>query len=344
MIFMASPSPPPPRAADGDLDALARQIRELTATRNARHAELLSLRSTTTLKDILAQTAAAASSETPLVDDADLNDILLARSAALTAEKQAWTQESLYRLAGLTAFTVRDPAPNGGELTGVRIEVMADGKFGTPFYIFLKPMPGTPTAAAAAEDEEAKSSKPGKARRGIIPPYVTIHRHTIPAYFQPALAALADKCLPPPPRPQDVEHLVRSLRRILFLHHLRATALSHVREKVQLSLPSDESQATGIYVSEFTVDPEARLVEIEWQGTDDSNDDNDSIDDNENGGKRLGWIALTEDGGIEGVVIKHNGRRIVPMEMQIKGPNWARGGADSMDWIEHLHDRLAWTD
>ncbi|KAK6353314.1 hypothetical protein TWF696_005284 [Orbilia brochopaga] len=321
-------------------------VRELTQTRNARQAELLSLRSTTTLKDILAQntTTSSTTGDTPLVDDADLNDILLAQSAALTADKQAWTQESLYRMSGLTAFTVRDPAPNGGELTGVRIEVMADGKFGTPFYLFLKPIPGTVTT-----DEDVAGGKEGKAKEGgkpeidgIIPPHVTIHRHTIPAYFQSSLAALADKYLPPPPRPQNVDTLVRSLRRILFLHHLRATALSHVRDKVQQSLPSDTSDATGIYVSEFTVDPEARLVEIEWRDAADSA--NSSINNGDDGAKRLGWIALTEDGGIEGVVIKHNGRRNVPMEMQIKGPNWVRGGADSMDWIEQLYDRLKWTD
>ncbi|KAF3921719.1 hypothetical protein ABW21_db0206649 [Orbilia brochopaga] len=351
---MSSPSPPPPprtaESDDGDLDALATQIRELTQTRNARQAELLSLRSTTTLKDILERSPAAASNA-PYIDDADLNDILLAQTAAIAGEKQSWMQESLYRLSGLTAFVVRDPAPNGGKLTGVRIEVMADGKFGTPFYLFLKPMPGVPDNFAPESTsltEEASSKEAGKRekandgddKKGIIPPYVMIHRHTVPAYFAPSLAALEDKYLPPPPRPQNPESLVRALRRILFLHHLRATALNHVSEKIQQSLPSDTSDATGVFVSDFLVDPEARLIEIEWEDAADSTTD---INDND-ATRRLGWIALTEDGGIESVVIKYNGRRIVPMEMQIKGPDWVRGGADSMDWIEHLFDRLKWKD
>jgi len=113
-------------------------VRDLTKIRNERQAELLSLRSTQTLKETLESTSsqtlrttipnADLTSADLEIEDANLNDVLLKKTSELAADKQEWIEESLYRMAGLTTFSVQDPAPGGGNLTGIRIEVMADGK------------------------------------------------------------------------------------------------------------------------------------------------------------------------------------------------------------------------
>ncbi|EPS37407.1 hypothetical protein H072_8913 [Dactylellina haptotyla CBS 200.50] len=334
---MSSPpvpaSPSDAGSSDGpDVEELQKQIRELTKIRNERQAELLSLRSTHTLKHAL-DTASSQTiktsvpnpdgSEDPLqIEDTNLNTILLKQAADLTADKEAWDQEALYRMAGLTSFEVQDPAPNGGKLQGIRIEVMADGKFGTPYYIFLKPYDTTPKPTPSEPFPEKTSSST----------HVTIHRHTIPSYFLGSLNSLAEKLLPAPPRLQNLDRLVRDMRRILILHYLRADHLAQVKAKVTENLPQNHptpSEIPPIYISEFTVDPEARLAEVEW------------LDSQSFGVKRLGWIALNEEGGAEGIIVKQDGKRVLPMELKIKG-NWVRGEADKMSWIDGLFDRLEW--
>ncbi|KAK6522009.1 hypothetical protein TWF281_002580 [Arthrobotrys megalospora] len=332
---MSSPSISPEPADMPDIDDLQQQIHDLTKLRNSHQAELLSLRSTKTLKDHL-----SSSSSTPLkttispsleISDKNLNDILLKRSAELTKDQQEWTQEALYRMTGLTKFSITDPSlkPNGTgtnttELTGIRVEVMADGKFGTPYYLFLKPYDVTPKPTPEDPSPTESASET----------HLTLHRHTIPAYFIQNLNTLAEKYLPPPPRMQNLDRFARDVRHFLVLHHLRKSRLIRIKDQVTQNLPESHptpEDVPDIYVSEFTVDPEARLVEVEWR-------DIDNMDS-----KRLGWIALTQEGGIEGLIVKENGQRILHMEMQIKG-DWVRGGADSMDWVTGLFERLQWTD
>ncbi|KAK6341848.1 hypothetical protein TWF730_001335 [Orbilia blumenaviensis] len=344
---MASPSisPLPADFDEPDLDQLLQQIRDLTKLRNSHQAALLALRSTKSLKDHLSATSSSIkTSITPSlqISDKDLNDILLTRSAELSADKQQWTQEALYRMAGLTKFTVIDPSyssssvdtisdadadadadtdaestPNAHELTGIRIEVMADGKFGTPYYLFLKPYDMTSKPTDSDPIPTPKFSKT----------HQTLHRHTIPAYFINDLMTLAEKYLPPPPRLQNLDRFVRDVRQFLVLHYLRRARLLHVKEEVT---EQDVGSVDTVYISGFNIDPEARLVEIEWQ------------DPHGPAVNRLGWIALTQEGGIEGLIVKEDGQRILHMEMQIKG-NWVRGSTDSMDWIEGLFKRLQWS-
>ncbi|KAF3930191.1 hypothetical protein ABW20_dc0101453 [Dactylellina cionopaga] len=334
---MSSPLPPsgsPSITSEiPDIEELQKQIRELSKIRNERQAELLSVRSTRTLQEALESTTPETvktsipdsenSTAALEIEDTNLNEILLKQTADLAADKQEWVQESLYRMAGLTTFEVQDPAPNGGKLTGVRIEVMADGKFGTPYYLFFKPYDTTPKPTSSDPFPSQTTSST----------HVTLHRHTVPAYFLQPLTTLTEKYLLPPPRPQNLDRLVRDVRRILFLHYLRTTHLSHIATKVKQTLPQthpNPSEAPPVYIAKFIVDPEARLVEVEW------------LETQKFGPKRLGWVALTEEGGIEGVIVKQDGQRVLSMEMQIKG-DWVRGEADNMDWIDGLFERLEWT-
>ncbi|KAF3941350.1 hypothetical protein ABW19_dt0204167 [Dactylella cylindrospora] len=335
---MSSPSPGPSGPLQNnsdttDVEELQKQIRELTKIRNERQAELLSLRSTHTLKEILESASNqtlrtsipnSGSGDSALeIEDANLNEILLKQASDLATDRQEWLEESMYRMAGLTSFTVQDPAPGGGELTGVRIEVMADGKFGTPYYLFLKPYDTTPKPTATDPFPAPSTS----------PTHLTLHRHTIPAYFLQSLTSLCEKHLPPPPTLQNANRLIRDVRRIVVLHHLRLSHLSKIKEKVTQNLPGNHptpSEVPQVYISEFTIDPEARLVEVEW------------LDGKNFGTKRLGWIALTEEGGAEGVVVKKDGQRVMAMERQIRG-DWVRGGSDGMHWIDGLFGRLEWT-
>ncbi|KAF3203257.1 hypothetical protein TWF192_005888 [Orbilia oligospora] len=354
---MSSPPPLPHKfnlSEEPDLPELQQQIHDLTQLRNSYQASLLSLRSTKTLKDHLSSSLSSFPSTTPSsqtnppisispslqISDKNLNDILLARSAELSADHQEWTQEALYRMAGLTKFSVTDPSASSpspfNNITGIRIEVMADGKFGTPYYLFLKPHDDTPKPTP---ENPSPTESPSET-------HLILHRHTIPAYFIQPLNDLAEKYLPPPPRIQNLDRFVRDVRHFLVLHYLRRASLSHIKNEVYQNLPqpdlddnnNDNDNDNGnndnipnIYVSEFIIDPEARLVEIHWLQT-----HNPST-------KRLAYIALTEEGGIEGLVVKEDNQRILHMEMQIKGPNWLRGATDSMDWIPGLFQRLQWS-
>ncbi|KAK6330997.1 hypothetical protein TWF718_003191 [Orbilia javanica] len=313
-------------------EELQNQIRTLTNLRNTHQATLLSLRSTKSLKDHISTVSASSSqTKTPIssslqISDKNLNDILLTRSAELSKDHQEWTQEALSRMTGLSKFTVTDPS-SSRDLTGIRIEVMADGKFGTPYYLFLKPYDETPKPTPEDPSPEEVPSTT----------HLILHRHTIPAYFIQPLNVLAEKHLPPPPQMQNLDRFVRDVRHFLVLHYLRRSRLTHIKDEVTQNLPdlnsdSDDAHTPNIYVSEFLMDPEARLVEIHWL---DINDIHSSI-------KRQAWIALTEKGGIEGLIVKEDNQRILHMEMQIKGDDWVRGTTDSMDWTSGLFKRLRW--
>ncbi|KAK6502203.1 hypothetical protein TWF506_002791 [Arthrobotrys conoides] len=340
-------SSPPPISHDFNLpdqpeiQELQQQIHDLTQVRNDFQAALLSLRSTKTLKDHLASSSSSQTktsiSPSLQISDKNLNDILLTRSAELSTDHQEWTQEALYRMAGLTKFTITDPSSSSttssssNNITGIRIEVMADGKFGTPYYLFLKPHDDTPKPTP---ENPSPIEVPSET-------HLILHRHTIPAYFLQPLNDLAEKYLPPPPRIQNLDRFVRDVRHFLVLHYLRRARLSHIKDEVYQNLPKPDSDDISnsnnnnnipdIYVSDFILDPEVRLVEVQW------------LHVNDNSTKRHAYIALTEEGGIEGLVVKQDSQRILHMEMQIKGPNWLRGATDSMDWIPGLFQRLQWS-
>ncbi|KAK6496450.1 hypothetical protein TWF481_002468 [Arthrobotrys musiformis] len=317
------------------LEELQQQIHDLTKLRNAHQTALLALRSTRSLKDHLSSSAPSTittSLPSLQISDKNLNAILLARSAEISKDHQEWTQEALYRMTGLTKFSIADPSSsfnreetdNNGDknkITGIRIEVMADGKFGTPYYLFLKPHDATPKPTP---ENPSPSPVPSET-------HLDLHRHTIPAYFIQELNLLAEKHLPPPPKPQNLDRFARDVRSFLVLHYLRRAKLLHVQNAVKESLKSNSRTPEDIYVSEFTIDPEVRLVEIQW------------ADNTDGSKKRHAWIALTQEGGIEGLIVKENNERILQMEMQIKGADWVRGATDSTDWIDGLFDRLKWS-
>ncbi|KAK9489661.1 hypothetical protein V1508DRAFT_361575 [Lipomyces doorenjongii] len=74
--------------------------------------------------------------------DRERGKLLLAHLSEKYDEQQNIHLQNLYRLAGVTAFKVRDPSANGkGDLLGIRIECFAlsmiTEKFGAPHYILL---------------------------------------------------------------------------------------------------------------------------------------------------------------------------------------------------------------
>ncbi|RVD90077.1 uncharacterized protein DFL_001057 [Arthrobotrys flagrans] len=323
-------SPSPILTDEPGIEELQQQIHTLTKLRASHQASLLSLRSTKSLKDHLSSSSSSSQTKISIspslhISDKNLNDILLTRSAEITTDRQEWTREALYRMSGLTKFSVTDPSFPDQNLTGIRIEVMADGKFGTPYYLFLKPYDDTPKPTP---DDPSPAEVPSDT-------HLQLHRHTVPAFFVQSLNILAEKYLPPPPRMQNLDRFVRDARHFLVLHYLRRSRLARIKDEVTQNLPdsgSDTAPISDIYVSEFTIDPEARLVEVRWLDT------NVHITT-----KRQAWIALTEEGGIEGLIVKEDNRRILHMEMQIKGTDWVRGATDSMDWIPGLFQRLKWS-
>ncbi|KAK9239913.1 Cenp-O kinetochore centromere component-domain-containing protein, partial [Lipomyces kononenkoae] len=107
---------------------------------------------------------------------------------------QSIHQQNLYRLAGVTAFKVRDPSANGkGDLLGIRIECFALKKFAAPHYILL--------------------SVNGKTDS------YELYKHTVPLYIP--LASLANKYLN-----KDLRVFVRAVRKEIIMDVNKRTHLS----------------------------------------------------------------------------------------------------------------------
>lgn len=117
------------------------------------------------------------------------------------------------------------------------------------------------------------------------------------------------------------------------MHYERQGALQRIKGLVDVNISDVENGKVGegIYVSSFVIDPEARLVEIGWKNTRGTG-----------ASLKKGWLAIAEEGGMEGVIVKEAGQRVMTMERQIKG-NWLRGGCGTIEWIEGLYGRLKWT-
>lgn len=179
-------------------------------------------------------------------------------------EKQiAHDQHCLYRAcAGITTFRVRDPDPNavdGGNVLGVRIEVMTRAKFLRPYFVLLnRPFRG---------DERRMR-------------FLRVHRHTVPPCIP--LAGLAARYLPAPrparaggengdaapERRQDLSRFVRCLRRDIVRYHNRVSVIADLRRAVGLDgkrRNAEELAENSSLLSIGAADTEAKQVRVDWK-------------------------------------------------------------------------------
>lgn len=203
---------------------------------------------------------------------------------------RAYRQQCIYRMcAGITAFRVRDPDPNavdGGNILGIKIEVVARAKFLRPYYVFLiRPYTGS----------ERK-------RR-----FLRVHRHTVPPCIP--LSGLAARYLPAPrssnteaedgpegrtEKHQDLSRFVRALRRDIMRYHNRVAVIAELRKTIGLDGKRKDAKEWAEKSSILAVsaaDAEAKQVRIDWKDG------------------RSGRLVIDDDGDVVKLVIfGENGR------------------------------------
>ncbi|KAI0400070.1 cenp-O kinetochore centromere component [Xylaria palmicola] len=166
-------------------------------------------------------------------------------------EQSAHKQQCLYRAcATITAFKVNDPDPNavdGGNVVGLRFEIMAKAKFVRPYYVML--------------------NRPYASRR-----HLRVHRHTIPQCIP--LSGLAARHLPPPsakddddaPKKQDLSRFARALRRELVRYHNRAAVIGDMKKAIGLnSKKGSEQESDADIVDISAADAQAKQISMQWR-------------------------------------------------------------------------------
>ncbi|KAH8426567.1 uncharacterized protein LDX57_004304 [Aspergillus melleus] len=197
------------------------------------------------------------------------------------AEKH--TEVNHHRIAfSATTFPFKDPSPNTDDpnLLGVRIDLCKrDGRFAKPYYLLLKRVAGSATATAGKERKEMGAGR------------LKVHRHTIPAFipmeglekvYLPATANNGQEdgqqeeeeeeeaTLKPwkkkKSRKQDLQGLVRELRRQLVAWQLRTDAIGLLREKLGVVRRGvdDYQDDDGVWERSFLDQKETKLAANEW--------------------------------------------------------------------------------
>lgn len=190
------------------------------------------------------------------------------------AEQSAHKQQCLYRAcAAITTFKVNDPDPNavdGGNVLGLRFEIMSKARFVRPYYVML--------------------NRPYANRR-----LLRVHRHTVPQCIP--LSGLAARHLPPPTskdddtndeKKQDLSSFARALRRELVRYHNRAAVIGDMRKAAGLNskkAPDQESDAASI-VDISAADAEAKQISLQWRDG------------------RSGRLVMNDDGDIVKMVVQ----------------------------------------
>lgn len=185
------------------------------------------------------------------------------------ADKQrAYAQQCHYRIcSSVTSFKVRDPDPNavdGGNVIGLRLEIMSKGQFLRPYYVMLN-------------------------RPYFNSKYLRVHRHTVPPAIP--LSGLAARHLPAPrpessnPPLQNLDHFVRSLRREVVRYHNRLGASADLRRSLGLHELTYENIKPSDIVDIGIADIEAKHIRLSW------------ADD------RNGRIIMDDDGKVEKMMV-----------------------------------------
>ncbi|KAF7531457.1 hypothetical protein G7054_g8871 [Neopestalotiopsis clavispora] len=206
-----------------------------------------------------------------------------ARSRLLTeSDKQvAHQRQSLYRAcATITALKIRDPDPNavdGGNVLGLRFEVMSRARFIRPYYVMLN----RPYARSQ---------------------HLRIHRHTVPPCI--AISGLAARHLPAPrlgkdgqeTQHQDLPRFARALRRELVRYQNRITTIGDLRKAAGLgnnhAKRRREDDEAAVAITDISaVDAEAKQVRLEWEDG------------------RVGRLVMDDDGKISKVAVQAGNER-----------------------------------
>ncbi|OTA62826.1 hypothetical protein K449DRAFT_394864 [Hypoxylon sp. EC38] len=200
--------------------------------------------------------------------DSSRSQELLAKADEHLAHKQ----QCLYRAcASITTFKVRDPDPNavdGGNVLGLRFEVMSKSRFLRPYYVMLnRPYPNSR--------------------------YLRIHRHTVPQCIP--LSGLAARHLPPPtakddydvPKKQDLSVFARALRRELVRYHNRTSVIGDLRSSAGLEIRKGKAKEMEVPIIDISAaDAQAKQIRVEW---------NDG---------RSGRLVIGDDGDIVRMVVQ----------------------------------------
>ncbi|KAF3061599.1 putative cenp-o kinetochore centromere component protein [Daldinia childiae] len=188
-------------------------------------------------------------------------------------EQNAHKQQCLYRTcASITTFKVRDPDPNavdGGNVLGLRFEVMSKSRFLRPYYVMLnRPYPNSR--------------------------FLRIHRHTVPQCIP--LSGLTARYLPPPvakdedndmPKRQDLSSFVRALRRELVRYHNRTAVIGDLRSMAGLESKKGKAKELEVPITDISAaDAQAKQIRVEW---------NDG---------RSGRLVMDDDGDIVKMVVQ----------------------------------------
>ncbi|KAK7917187.1 hypothetical protein PG985_010795 [Apiospora marii] len=171
-------------------------------------------------------------------------------------EQVAHQQQCLYRsCASITSLKIRDPDPNavdGGNVLGLRFEVMSKARFVRPYYVMLnRPYPNSR--------------------------HLRVHRHTVPPCVP--LAGLAARHLSAPKpkggdvddddepqQEQDLPRFARALRRELVRYQNRIGIIGDLHKAAGLN----NSQASGRDADAAVIqhispaDAEAKQISVEW--------------------------------------------------------------------------------
>lgn len=162
---------------------------------------------------------------------------------------------------------MRDPDPgavDGGNVLGVRIEVVTRSKFARPYYVLLnRPYSGD-----------------GQSRRRFL----RVHRHTVPPCVP--LGGLAARYLPAPrrlggggggdgdgaargeERQQDLSRFVRCLRREILRYHNRVAVIADLRRAAGLDgkkRDAGELAGRSPLLGISAADAEAKQVRVDWK-------------------------------------------------------------------------------
>lgn len=172
-------------------------------------------------------------------------------NAALTkrsADQEAYAQQCAYRIStAVTAFKIHDPDPNavdGGNVLGIRFEVMSIGQFLRPYYVML--------------------NRPYANSR-----HLKVHRHTIPPAI--ALSGHAARHLPPPrfngeeESTQDLQQFVRALRRDIIRYHNRLGVTADLRRSARLHQAAQRGENNDSAIIDVGIaDIEAKQITLTW--------------------------------------------------------------------------------
>jgi central kinetochore subunit Mal2/MCM21 len=161
------------------------------------------------------------------------------------AQAQRNLQNVYQACAGVTAYRVKDPDPNAvdnGNLLGVRIEVMVEGRFVETYHVLFK-----------------RGEKAGERERGVL----RVHKHTVPACVN--IGGLVERWMPTGKgKEQDLVRFGRALRVELVGWHLRRRAVEKLRKEAGLEdkVKKGESEpGYGKVLNAFVSDEEEKEEE-----------------------------------------------------------------------------------